>query len=163
MVCQEYNHKKPHLVWFWIDINRACGGISEYAVAIYLFELLSWDEKTWTWAAPMIREFRQRLQAKFPDIDIAVVSHGAEQFQLTKNEAEKQPEAIASLRSLNEEGVNLHVCGTHSGWQNVDEEAYLDFVDVSPSGPAQINDYIKLGYTHILLRRPSTSTDTRNK
>ena len=119
-----------------------------------VFELLSGDKKTWSWAAPMISEFRQRLKSRFPDIEIAVVSHGAEQFQLTRTEAEKQPEAIASLRSLNQEGVNLHVCGTHSSWRNIDEDAYIDIVDVSPSGPAQINDYVNLGYTHILLRKP---------
>ena len=105
-----------------------------------VFELISWDQKTWQWAAPMI--------------DVAVVSHGGEQFQLTKSAAQQQPRAIAQLQSLTDEGVNLHVCGTHSYWNDVEESAYLDMVDVSPSGPAQINDYIKLGYTHILLQKP---------
>lgn len=119
-----------------------------------VIELLSWDEQTWNWAAPMITDLRQQLLKRFPGVDIAVVSHGAEQFQLTREQAHKQPEAIAQLSSLNEQGVNLHVCGTHSSWKDVDETAYVDIVDVSPSGPAQINDYIKLGYRHILLQRP---------
>lgn len=119
-----------------------------------VFELISWDEKTWTWAAPMITSLRQQLMAKFPDIDVVVVSHGGEQFQLTRENEQQQPEAIAQLQSLTDDGMNLHVCGTHSSWKDVADTAYIDFVDVSPSGPAQINDYIKLGYEHILLQKP---------
>ena len=119
-----------------------------------VIELLSWDDRTWDWAAPMITDLRQQLLQRFPDIDIAVVSHGGEQFQLTKENAVEQPEAIAQLGELTEQGVNLHVCGTHSSWRDVEETAYIDIVDVSPSGPAQINDYIKLGYRHIQLSRP---------
>jgi intracellular sulfur oxidation DsrE/DsrF family protein len=119
-----------------------------------VFELLSYDEKTWQWAAPMINSLRQQLKTRFPEIDIAVVSHGAEQFQLMKSKQLEQPKAIAQLSQLTDEGVNLHVCGTHSSWQDVPENAYLDIVNVSPSGPAQINDYIKLGYKHILLQKP---------
>ena len=119
-----------------------------------VFELISWDDKTWTWASPMIRDLREQLKQRFPDIDVAVVSHGGEQFQLTRQREDEQPQAIAQLASLTGEGVDLHVCGTHSYWNDVPEDAYLDFVDVSPSGPAQINDYIRLGYTHILLQKP---------
>ena len=129
-----------------IDSGKAPDGV--------VFELISWDEKTWTWAAPMLKDLRRQLQSRFADIDVVVVSHGGEQFQLTREREQEQPEAIAELASLSEEGVSVHVCGTHSSWQDVDESAYLDFVDVSPSGPAQINDYIKLGYEHILLSKP---------
>ena len=119
-----------------------------------VIELLSWDEKTWTWAAPRIAEIRQQLKNKFAEIDIAVVSHGGEQFQLTRQRESEQPQAIAQLRELTDQGVNLHVCGTHSYWKDVPEADYLDIVDVSPSGPAQINDYIKLGYTLVKLEAP---------
>lgn len=133
-------------------INRLLN--AEQAPDGVVFELISWDDKTWQWAAPMITDLRRQLQQKFPGIDVAVVSHGGEQFQLTKTAAAQQPQAIAQLQSLTDDGVNLHVCGTHSYWNDVDESAYLDMVNVSPSGPAQVNDYIKLGYTHILLRKP---------
>jgi len=55
---------------------------------------------------------------------------------------------------LSDEGVNLYVCGTHSSWKNISEDSYIDIVNVSPSGPARINDYLNLGYTKILLRKP---------
>jgi intracellular sulfur oxidation DsrE/DsrF family protein len=118
-----------------------------------VFELLSFDENTWTWAAPLIKDYRDRLLQRFPDLDIAVVSHGGEQFQLTKEEAPSQPKAIETLQTLSDEGVSLHVCGTHSSWNDISEDSYIDIVDVSPSGPAQINDYIKLGFTKIILRK----------
>ena len=119
-----------------------------------VFELLSWDENTWTWAAPLLKDYRKQLLARFPDLDIAVVSHGGEQFQLTREEAANQPMAIETLQTLHDEGVSLHVCGTHSSWKDISEDSYIDIVDVSPSGPAQINDFIKLGFTRIVLRRP---------
>lgn len=119
-----------------------------------VIELLDWNANTWQWATPLITSIREQLKSRYPDIDVAVVSHGAEQFQLTKDQRAQQPLALNQLQQLDAEGVNVHVCGTHSYWQDVPQTAYLDFVDVSPSGPAQINDYIKLGYKHILLKRP---------
>ena len=119
-----------------------------------VFEVISWDKKTWTWAAPLLKELREKLLQKFPGLDVAVVSHGAEQFQLTKKEAPAQPLAIKTLQGLSDQGVNIYVCGTHSSWQDISTDSYIDIIDVSPSGPAQINDYIKLGYTKILLRKP---------
>ncbi len=120
-----------------------------------VFEVISWDDDVWSWAAPMIKQFRLQLREKHPDLDIAVVSHGNEQFDLTTDKEDEHAVAFKTLRSLSDQGVNLHVCGTHSSWRSVDESEYVDFIDVSPSAPAQINDYIKLGYTHILLRSPS--------
>lgn len=119
-----------------------------------VFELMAWGSDTWNWAAPMLNDLRNQLKARYPDIDIAVVSHGSEQFQLTKQAAAEQPQAVQTLTELTGDGVSLHVCGTHSEWNNISEDSYLDIVDVSPSGPAQINDYVKLGYKKIFLRKP---------
>jgi intracellular sulfur oxidation DsrE/DsrF family protein len=119
-----------------------------------VFELIAWDDNTWMWAAPMITDLRRQLLAKFPGVDIAVVSHGGEQFQLTRERIGEQAPALAQLETLTGQGVELHVCGAHSLMSDVPISAYIDIVDVSPSGPAQINDYIKLGYRHILLSRP---------
>lgn len=119
-----------------------------------VIELISWDENTWTWAAPLISDIRQQLKSRFSDVDIAVVSHGGEQFQLIQQREREQPQAIAQLRELTGQGVNLHVCGTHSDWNDVPHSEYLDFVDIAVAGPAQINDYIKLGYTLVKLEKP---------
>ena len=119
-----------------------------------VMEVVSWDPNAWQWVAPMISDFRQQLNQRFPGIDIAVVSHGGEQFQLTKTNLAKAPAVYDGLAALSDQGVDFHVCGTHSEWNGVDESAYVDLVDVSPSGPAQINDYKKLGYELIVIRGP---------
>ncbi len=119
-----------------------------------VFEIMTWDKNAWEWAAPMVKQFRQELLAKYSDLDIAIVSHGGEQFDLTKEKNKTSNKPLETLKSLSNEGVDVHVCGTHSSWQNVSDDAYVEFIDVSPSAPAQINDYIKLGYVHVTLRAP---------
>lgn len=119
-----------------------------------VFELISGDPQTWQWATPLLRKLRNRLQKRYPGLDVVVVSHGSEQFQLLAEREGEQPQAIAGLRELAGEGMHVHVCGVHSSWRNVSEDKYADFVDVSPSGPAQINDYRALGYHRIMLRKP---------
>ena len=104
----------------------------------------------------MIQDLRMQLKAKYPEIEIAVVSHGREQFQLIKKRAKRQKQAISILEELvNQEQVNLHVCGTHSSWYDIPESSYIDIVDVAVSGPAKINDYINLGYQPVQLYKPS--------
>lgn len=119
-----------------------------------VFELLTWGDNTWKWAAPLIADYRNQLRKKFPDIDVAIVSHGGEQFQLMKSVEDQQSKAIKQLRELGNEGVDIHVCGVHSGWEDVPDTAYIEIVDVSASGPAQVNDYIKLGYVRVLIDGP---------
>jgi intracellular sulfur oxidation DsrE/DsrF family protein len=119
-----------------------------------VFEISSWDKNSWQWAAPLISSLHRQLKARFPALDVAIVSHGGEQFQLTRQRQAEQPQAIAQLAELVDQGVNLHVCGTHSSWRNIDPSEYIEIVDVAGSAPAQINDYIKLGYQHILIQKP---------
>ena len=116
-----------------------------------VFELIERDKKTWEWAAPMIKDLKAQLKEKYPNLDIAIVSHGREQFQLMSRRVKEQPEAISLLRDIVKDGTNLHVCGVYSGWRDVKPEEYIDIVDVAASGPAKINDYINLGYQPIQL------------
>ncbi|MBT4123052.1 MAG: DsrE family protein [Candidatus Ruthia sp.] len=121
-----------------------------------VFELIESDKRTWEWAAPMIKDLKDQLKEKYPEIEIAVVSHGREQFQLTKKRANRQKGAISILEDLvRKEDVSLHVCGTHSSWYDIPESSYIDIVDVAVSGPAKINDYINLGYQPIQLYKKS--------
>jgi intracellular sulfur oxidation DsrE/DsrF family protein len=122
-----------------------------------VFEVLTGQKNSWEWAAPMLAQFRKQITEKFPGMDIVVVSHGREQFELTKNHAAVDDRTLQTLRNLSSEGVNIHVCGVHSAWKNIEAGSYLDFVDVSASGPAQINDYVKLGYKRITLRHAITA------
>ena len=54
-------------------------------------------------------------------------------------------------RRLRDDDIDLHVCGAHAGWYGHVSEDFPSYVDVSPSGPAQINDYRALDYVVITL------------
>ena len=99
---------------------------------------------------PRVRDDIARLRRKFPHLPVAVVSHGSEQFALTKERASSEGKVHRITRSLvQDQGVALHVCGTYAGWHGVTPEDFPDYVDVAPSGPAQINLYKELGYAHV--------------
>ena len=116
-----------------------------------VFEIIAEDDGL-DWAVPAINTHVERLRARWPDLEIAVVSHGREQFALTRNEAVAYPEVHEGVRQLVEEdSVPVHVCGTHAGWYGVNPEDFPEYVDVAPAGPAQINDYQALGFELVVL------------
>jgi len=117
-----------------------------------VFELIESTGYAWTWAAPKIRSYVSQLREKFPNIDLAIVSHGREQFSLTKKSTSSITEEVSILQNINkQDSVDISVCGSHSLWFNVSRENYLPFINVAESGPALINDYKNLGYINILL------------
>lgn len=94
----------------------------------------------------------QALRNKFSNISIAIVSHAKESLLLTEKEAIAHPGLHNKIKSLSESGdTTIHVCGTYASWFNVTEEEFPDYVNVSPAGPVQVDDYIELGYLHIEL------------
>jgi intracellular sulfur oxidation DsrE/DsrF family protein len=119
-----------------------------------VFEILEDDDDALGWALPQVARLSARLRERFPDLSIAVVTHGREQFALLSDEADGLLLAIHDdARQLRSEEIDLHVCGVHAGWDGYTPEDFPDYVDVSASGPAQINDYRSLGYEVILLQR----------
>lgn len=118
-----------------------------------VFEVIEWQDNTWQWASPMIQSLIIKLNIKYPDLEFAIVSHGDEQFELIKSRKKDQPIAMNILHNLNKDGVSLHVCGVNSSWNNTDYDEYIDIVDVAVSGPAKINDYIMLGFEHIIISK----------
>lgn len=120
-----------------------------------VFELSEYDENAWDWASEMIESLSKQLKNKYPNIDIAIVSHGNEQFQLTRNNKEQNQHTISTLTNLvNSSNIDLHVCAVNSSWSNIPTDAYINIVDVAESGPAKVNDYINLGYRRIKLQKP---------
>jgi intracellular sulfur oxidation DsrE/DsrF family protein len=117
-----------------------------------IFEIVSGDADALGQLLPVLRTDIARLRARFPGLPVAVVSHGQEQFALTSRHKAKQPELHAIAENMvTGEDVDLHVCGAHAGWFGLDPEDFPDYVDVSASGPAQINDYRALDYVLITL------------
>lgn len=120
-----------------------------------VFEIVEGKQSALEWAIPMVKDFSQRLRAKFPDIDIAVVSHGKEEFALLTENREKYAAVHKTVQQLvKDDNIPVHVCGTHASWYQKVDEDFPDYVDVAPVGPAQIRQYEDLGYTLIELEKP---------
>lgn len=103
---------------------------------------------------PRLRETVARLRERFPALDIAVVSHGREQFALLE-EASTFADVQQDMRRLIEETqVNVHVCGANAERAGKGAEDFVAFVDVAAHGPRQIKDYEALGYIRLKMVLP---------
>lgn len=116
-----------------------------------VFEIVSDDEDLLADMLPQVRRWITRLREKFPELPIAIVSHGKEQFALASSDSSSEKDTHSITRGLVEDGIDVHVCGTHAGWYGVSPEDFPDYVDVSPVGPTQIDDYEEMGYELIFL------------
>lgn len=122
------------------------------APAGVVFEIVTGESNSLEWALPEMQNYIKELRAKFPDLEIAIVTHGDEQFALKKSNNNKHKKVHSITQQLvQKNNVPLHVCGTYAGWKGVSEEDFPDYVDVAAAGPATINDYISLGYILIKL------------
>ena len=100
---------------------------------------------------PAIQAAVRQLRKRFPDLPVAVVSHGYEQFALTKKNIKRYPELETGIKDLVDGEIDVHVCGTHASWYGITPEEYPEYINVSATGPAQINDYMNLGYIKLDL------------
>jgi intracellular sulfur oxidation DsrE/DsrF family protein len=117
-----------------------------------VFEIVSGDPEGLRTTLPAAKQAIEKLRKKFPNLDIAIVTHGREQFALQKKHKARFKKVHSLTESLvKDSGVNLHVCGTYAEWHNVTEEEFAEYADVAAAGPAQINDYVALGYIKILI------------
>ncbi len=119
-----------------------------------VFEIMQWDDRSWEWAAPLLGHHVTELRARFPGLDVALVSHGAELFELTRAAGLAETAALRQLADLNRAGVALHVCGEYARWKHLEQADFLPFVDVAASGSAQLADYVRLGFVPIRLEPP---------
>ena len=117
-----------------------------------VFEIIQSDAALLGKTLPGIRRDIERLRKQFPDLPVAIVSHGREQFALTSDNAERYEQAHSLVQQLTtNDAIDVHVCAAHASWYQVTPEDFPDYVDVSPSAPAQINDYEKLGFEVIVI------------
>jgi intracellular sulfur oxidation DsrE/DsrF family protein len=116
-----------------------------------VFEIVSGDSDLLAELLPAVKMDIKKLRDRFPEIHIAIVTHGTEQFALTKNNQTTKAGTHKQVQALVSDDVDVHVCGTHAGWYGVTPEDFPDYVNVSATGPAQINDYKKIGYEVIVL------------
>ncbi len=122
------------------------------APAGVVIEIVSDEDGLLSDLLPLIKQEIKRLRQRFPDLPVAIVSHGSEQFDLTtKNQKQESTAHKITQELVTTEEVDVHVCGTHAGWYGVTPEDFPDYVDVTTTGPAQINDYEAMGYELIVL------------
>ncbi|MEW5892551.1 MAG: DsrE family protein [Pseudomonadota bacterium] len=117
-----------------------------------VFEIVERDPQALNRALPWVIDAARRLRQRFPNLELAVVSHGQEMFALQQSVQSENPGLHRLAQQLvRQEGIPLHVCETHAGWRGVAPEAFPDYIDVAPAGPAQINNYLALGYIRIVV------------
>jgi len=119
-----------------------------------VFEIMAWEDRTWDWAAPLLRRYVDQLREKYPDLDIVLISQGAELFDLARRAALQETPALRQLAALGEEGVNIYISGDYAKWKRLGKKDFVDFVDVAESGSALLEDYIELGFVPIKLEPP---------
>jgi intracellular sulfur oxidation DsrE/DsrF family protein len=116
-----------------------------------VFEIVSDDEDFLEVLLPELSSVIHSIRDKFPELPIAIVSHGKEQFALTRSNEDIEKNTHSLAREFVDDGIDIHVCGTHAGWYGIAPEDFPDYVDVSPAGPTQIDDYEEMGYELIFL------------
>lgn len=117
-----------------------------------VFELIgSEDSQYLPNALSKVEKYKDQLKKKFPTIEIAVVSHGAEQFELTSKNAKKENKSHSLVKRINADDVPVHICETHASWRGVDAEDFPDYITVSAQGPIQIRQYQELGYILVVV------------
>lgn len=120
-----------------------------------VFELVENDPEALQTLLPFIQDSIDRLRTRHPGIGIAVVTHGNEQFSLSRQQQGARQDLHEAVQSLvREQQVEVAVCATYASWRQVTPEDFPDYVQVAESAPARINDFRQLGYTVIRLRPP---------
>jgi intracellular sulfur oxidation DsrE/DsrF family protein len=144
MACQTLYAEADHTVDHLLEQNEAPEGV--------VFEIITDDDDGLEWAMPRTQQYIKQLHEKFPQLEIAVVTHGREMFALQKRDIDGYQDVHKQVQSLiQDEHVSLHACGTYAGWRGLTSEDFPAYVDVTASGPATINDYIALGYVKIII------------
>lgn len=135
---------------FATDIDSILAG--KQAPAGIVFEIVSDEDDLLHHLLPVVKSDIKKLRDRFPDLPIAIVSHGKELFVLTSENSKNELNTHRLVKDLvQKDNIDVHVCGTHAGWYGVTPDEFPGYVDVSPAGPAQIDDYEEMGYEVIIL------------
>ena len=124
------------------------------APAGVVFEVVDRDPRALEFALAWVKRAATRLKARFPELPMALVTHGQEMFAL-KDDARGMNPAIHQLaESLSrDDGIPVHVCETYAGTRGLGAEDFPSYVDVAPEGPAQIRNYEALDYVRLVVPR----------
>jgi len=125
---------------------------SEKAPVGVLFELIGRENgKYLPESLKKVEDYKIQLKRKFPDIKVAVVTHGSEQFELTKENAIKQSKTHDIVKRITAENVPVHVCSNHASWRGKTEIDFPDYVLASSGAGSQMKEYQDQGYIRIII------------
>ncbi|MDH5425546.1 MAG: hypothetical protein OEY29_11155 [Gammaproteobacteria bacterium] len=117
-----------------------------------VIEITSGDKLYLKKIMPELQADIKALRARFEKLPVAIVSHAKESLLLSTKNSLKHPELHQQIKSLSQDDdTAIHVCGTYASWFNIAAEDFPEYINVSPAGPVQVNDYIELGYLHVEL------------
>lgn len=117
-----------------------------------VFEIVSRRPDLLKELLPELRNDIKKLRERFPGLPIAIVTHGSEQFSLTKKQSDKYSEVHKTVEKMVvDDNIDVHVCGTYAEWYGITPEDFPAYVNVAPEGPAQINNYTDLDYVLITI------------
>ena len=117
-----------------------------------VFEVVSGNADALNAVIPRVSRYAERLRVRFPDLPVAVMTHGSEQFSLLASEQDSYSDLHAQVRALTGEGdVAVNVCGNHASWRNNTAEDFPDYVDVAVAASEKMREYRGLGYIVILF------------
>lgn len=117
-----------------------------------VFEVVDWEQDYLEIAIPWVNQQIYTLRDKFPGLDIAVVSHGREQFALLKDSDAAYPEIHSNVqRLISDHDIKLELCLGHANMQGFLASDFPDYVDIEASGPSQIAAYEALGYDKVVV------------
>lgn len=117
-----------------------------------VFEIAESDADALRWAIPEVNGYVKKLRGRFPNIGIAVVTHGNEQFALMSVERSSNQALHDGVASLVNDDVPVHVCGTLASWRGKGPDDFPEFVDVTPAGPTEIRNYQAMGYQLVRVK-----------
>ncbi len=121
-----------------------------------VFEVVEGDPEALRSTIPEVRRLAERLRARFPGLPIAVVTHGREQFALTRaNDGSHRSLHDEVRRMTGRDAIEVQVCGTHAGWRGLGPEDFPDYVQVASSARSALRAYEEFGYRHLRLRPPA--------
>jgi intracellular sulfur oxidation DsrE/DsrF family protein len=117
-----------------------------------VFEIVDRDPRALEVALPWVRQASQQLKTRFPDLPMALVTHGQEMFVLQSGARESNAAIHELAESLSrDDGIPVHVCETYANRRALAAEDFPAYIDVAPEGPAQVRNYEALDYVRLVV------------
>ncbi len=112
-----------------------------------VFEVVEWKDDALAVVIPWLNTQIDALRTKFPDLAIAIVSHGGEQFALLNSNKESNKGIHSSVqRLITDHDIKLEICLGHAQMRGFNASDFPDYVTIEQSGPNSIMEYEDIGF-----------------